>query len=160
MNTLHEENEQLKIQLQNTSDQRDEFHRGARENANRVGKLQKENEQLKMKKDNLIKISAMTQVRNDKLSKENKELKTFKDKVFEVIDNHILEETDLRKECIEKGSHYSANISRNIIDTLKLKKRLIFEMGAIEFIELLNENSLYLAYVTAIMNKELKGDVE
>ena len=31
-------------------------------------------------------------------------------------------------------------------------------MGAIEFIEWLNENSLYLAYVTAIMNKELKGD--
>ena len=47
LNELHEENEQLKTQLQNTSDQRDEFHRGARENANRVGKLEKENEQLK-----------------------------------------------------------------------------------------------------------------
>ena len=47
LNTVHEENEQLKTQLQNTSDQRDEFHRGARENANRVGKLKKENEQLK-----------------------------------------------------------------------------------------------------------------
>ena len=44
---LKTENEQLKTQLQNTSDQRDEFHRGARENANRVGKLEKENEQLK-----------------------------------------------------------------------------------------------------------------
>ena len=44
---LAEENGQLKTQLQNTSDQRDEFHRGARENANRVGKLKKENEQLK-----------------------------------------------------------------------------------------------------------------
>lgn len=41
------ENEQLKTQLQNTSDQRDEFHRGARENANRVGELEKENEQLR-----------------------------------------------------------------------------------------------------------------
>ena len=38
------------------------------------------------------------------------------------------------------------------------EKRLIFEMGAIKFIEWLNENSLYLAYVDAIMNKELKGD--
>ena len=47
LNKLAEENEQLKLQLQNTSDQRDEFHRGARENANRVGKLEKENEQLK-----------------------------------------------------------------------------------------------------------------
>jgi phage shock protein A len=44
---LTDENEQLKTQLQNTSDQRDEFHRAARENANRVGKLEKENEQLK-----------------------------------------------------------------------------------------------------------------
>ncbi len=39
-------------------------------------------------------------------------------------------------------------------------KRLIFEMGAIEFVEWLNKNSLYLAVVTAIMNKELKGDLE
>lgn len=46
----------------------------------------------------------------------------FKDKVFEVIDKYILEETDLRKECIKNGSHYTANISRNIIDTLKLIK--------------------------------------
>lgn len=46
---LEKENEQLKMQLQNTSAQRDEFHRGARENANRVGKLKKENEQLKSK---------------------------------------------------------------------------------------------------------------
>ena len=47
LNHFSEENEQLKFELQSTSDQRDEFHRGARENANRVGKLEKENEQLK-----------------------------------------------------------------------------------------------------------------
>ena len=45
---LEEENEQLKTLLQNTSEQRDEFHRGAKENANRVGKLEKENEQCKI----------------------------------------------------------------------------------------------------------------
>lgn len=39
-----------------------------------------------------------------------------------------------------------------------IEKQLVFEMGAIEFIEWLNKNSLYLAYVTAIMNKELKGN--
>ena len=39
--------------MQNTSAQRDEFHRGARENANRVGKLEKENEQLKCGNKNL-----------------------------------------------------------------------------------------------------------
>ena len=58
------ENEQLKFQLQNTSDQRDEFYRGARENANRVGKLEKENEQLKeelkeLKIDNKAKDDAI-----------------------------------------------------------------------------------------------------
>ena len=52
---LKEENEQLKFQLQNTSDQRDEFHRGARENANRVGKLKKENERLKQQISDLRK---------------------------------------------------------------------------------------------------------
>lgn len=46
LNELLDENEQLKTQLQNISDQRDEFHRVARENANRVGKLEKEIESL------------------------------------------------------------------------------------------------------------------
>ena len=46
-NILKKENEQLKQQVRNISDQRNEFHRGARENANRIGKLEKENEQLK-----------------------------------------------------------------------------------------------------------------
>lgn len=49
LNELNDENEQLKTQVQNTSAQRDEFHRGARENANRVGELEKENEHLKQK---------------------------------------------------------------------------------------------------------------
>ena len=71
-------------------------------------------------------VETVTELLN-KFSEENKELKTFKDKVFEVIDNHILEETDLRKECIENGSHYNANICRNIIDTLKLIKKELSE---------------------------------
>ena len=44
---LEKENEQLRVQLNLCSDQRNEFHRIAREKANRVGKLEKENEQLK-----------------------------------------------------------------------------------------------------------------
>ena len=47
LNELYEENQELRLQLNQCSDQRNEFHRGARENANRVGKLKKENEQLK-----------------------------------------------------------------------------------------------------------------
>ncbi len=70
LNGLWEENEQLKIQLQNTSAQRDEFHSGARENANRVGKLKKENEQLKqelfeIKKDYLIETYSDNPARRD-----------------------------------------------------------------------------------------------
>ena len=70
MNALHEENEQLKLQLQNTSDQRDEFHRGARENANRVGKLKKEIEQLKSS-DTITDLE--TEIM--KLKQENEQLK-------------------------------------------------------------------------------------
>ena len=47
LNELHEENNELRLQLNLCSDQRNEFHRGVRENANRVGKLKKENEELK-----------------------------------------------------------------------------------------------------------------
>ena len=84
----------------------------------KIKELEKENEQLKQQIEELeFKLRTI----------ENKELKTFKDKVFEVIDNHILEETDLRKECIENGSHYNANICRNIIDTLKLIKKELSE---------------------------------
>ena len=46
MFNLEREIDQLKIQLQNTSDQRDEFGKSARENANRVGQLKKENKHL------------------------------------------------------------------------------------------------------------------
>ena len=56
LNKLLDENVMLKFQLQNTSAQRNEFHRGARENANRVGKLEKENEQLKQDNASLIKL--------------------------------------------------------------------------------------------------------
>ena len=52
LNELHEENNELRLQLNLCSDQRNEFHRGARENANRVGKLEKENEQLKQRNTN------------------------------------------------------------------------------------------------------------
>lgn len=98
----------------------------------KLNELYEENEQLKEDCDNLINDNTELVVELNQDSKklkevveENKELKIFKDKVFEVIDNHILEESDLRKEFIENGSHYSANISRNIIDTLKLIKKEI-----------------------------------
>ena len=44
---LLKENKELRIQYNHIREQSNEFHRIARENANRVGKLEKENEQLK-----------------------------------------------------------------------------------------------------------------
>lgn len=58
---LLNEFEDLKIQYNNLEMQRNEFHHGARENANQVKQLKKENE----------------------------ELKAFKEKVFEWIDGEI-----------------------------------------------------------------------
>lgn len=48
INKLAEENKEIKIQYDNLKAQRDEFYRGARENANRVGQLEKENKELKL----------------------------------------------------------------------------------------------------------------
>ena len=79
LNELHEENEQLKTQLQNTSDQRDEFHRGARENANRVGKLEKENGQLRHDATILI-------LSNQDYRKENEQLKQRNDRQTKQLD--------------------------------------------------------------------------
>lgn len=53
LNDLHKKNNELRLQLNLCSDQRNEFHRAARENANRVGKLKKENEQLKSENQRL-----------------------------------------------------------------------------------------------------------
>ena len=91
LNELHEENEQLKTQLQNTSDQRDEFHRGARENANRVGKLEKENEQLRHDATILI-------LSNQDYRKENEQLKQRNDRQTKQLDRlyHLIEEKDWR----------------------------------------------------------------
>ena len=91
LNELHEENEQLKTQLQNTSDQRDEFHRGARENANRVGKLEKENEQLRHDATILI-------LSNQDYRKENEQLKQRNDRQAKQLDRlyHLIEEKDWR----------------------------------------------------------------
>lgn len=71
------ENEQLKTLLQNTSVQRDEFHRGARENANRVGKLEKENEQLKKELEDAlldVKIYKNANATFDNVYQENEKL--------------------------------------------------------------------------------------
>ena len=72
LNELHEKNNELRLQLNLCSDQRNEFHRGAIENANRVGKLEKENEELK---DFTQHNYSETKKIINNLQKENKQLK-------------------------------------------------------------------------------------
>lgn len=75
MNELHEENNELRLQLNSCSDQRDEFHRGARENANRVGELKGENKQLKTFLESLREELSLADRDNTILEKENEQLK-------------------------------------------------------------------------------------
>ena len=66
------ENEDMRRLINNISLQRDEFHRGARENANRVGKLKKENEELKLLIQNW---EALDEEKDEQLNKQNQTLK-------------------------------------------------------------------------------------
>ena len=47
LNKLAEEKKELQFQVNLLREQANEFHRGARENANRVGQLKKENKELR-----------------------------------------------------------------------------------------------------------------
>ena len=47
LNEVHEEKKELQFQYNLLREQANEFHRGARENANRVGQLEKENKELR-----------------------------------------------------------------------------------------------------------------
>jgi len=65
LNELAEENKEIKIQYDNLKAQRDEFYRGARENANRVGQLERENKELK-KENQYIKNTIQTMLNNER----------------------------------------------------------------------------------------------
>ena len=118
---LGNENEQLKTQLQNTSDQRDEFHRGARENANRVGKLEKENEQLKKgvhhsyDEHKRIVNNYCDKIRE--LEEENKKLKEYRQEVTDVLMNLTTEQLQIIiaiiKELNLKGNDNYGKKERN-----------------------------------------------
>ena len=92
LNELHEENQELKQQLQNTSDQRDEFHRGARENANRVGKLEKENEQLRHDATILIQSNQDYRKENEELKQQLTDCEKFRHTVFQQINQEMMKQ--------------------------------------------------------------------
>lgn len=80
LNSLNDEKKELRIQYNFIREQSNEFHRMARENANRVGRLEKENKKLKKelfewKEDYIIETYADNPVRRDeKLKQLKKEL--------------------------------------------------------------------------------------
>ena len=53
LNELTEEKKEFQFQCNLLREQANEFHRGARENANRVGQLERENKKLKEENENL-----------------------------------------------------------------------------------------------------------
>lgn len=114
LNELNDENEQLKFQLQNTYDQRDEFHRGARENANRVGKLEKENEQLRH--DATILIQS-----NQDYRKENEQLK---ERINE-LQKESYGNLDGLNYYQEQNGHLSSKISDLECENEQLKKDIL-----------------------------------
>ena len=79
LNELDEKNKEIKTQYDNLKAQRDEFYRGARENANHVGQLEKENEELKQQLDSLQTKKNLSSIHTHKkitgLMEANKELK-------------------------------------------------------------------------------------
>ena len=106
---LEKENEQLKSEngdmkrlINNISLQRDEFLRGARENANCVGKLIKENKQLKLT------IKEVTELLSE-------EVDLFSDKATEHDINAYVE----LKELDNKDAFYMATATKKAIKMLK-----------------------------------------
>ena len=79
LNKFYEENKKLQFRSNLLQEQANEFHRGARENANIVGQLERENKELKEE--------------NEQLKKENEFLKKRCDE--------YLEEAGLNNDCFE-----------------------------------------------------------
>ena len=70
LNKFYEENKKLQFQFNLLQEPANEFYRGARENANMVGQLKKENKELKLQleelKDKLCELGASNAKRDDK----------------------------------------------------------------------------------------------
>lgn len=99
---LKSENEDMRRLINNISLQRDEFHRGARENANHVGKLKKENKKLKSI------IKEVTELLSE-------EVDLFSDKATEHDINAYVELNELDN----KDAYYMATATKKAIKMLK-----------------------------------------
>ena len=97
LNELNDENEQLKsekkdmqILINTISDQRNEFHRGARENANRVGKLEKENWQLKKELQRMYDVATLNRAIEVLENKYDKMLSDGSDEIKDAMRHTVL----------------------------------------------------------------------
>ena len=121
LNSLNDEKKELRIQYNFIREQSNEFHRIARENIDRVGQLEKENNELKKELDyyknqhtdenvkwlrentvweqmpTAIKTTSSTSIPKNELSTENRQLKKENNKLKELL-NLIAEAQSVKKE--------------------------------------------------------------
>ena len=103
LNRLADENAQLRVQLNLCSDQRNEFHRGARENANRVGKLEKENEQLKQINERFSNTVAEQIIIIKEYREKNEQLKQQLNYIQNSISEHVKhQKTELGQKALQE----------------------------------------------------------
>ena len=110
---LEQENKELKFQCNLLQEQANEFHRGARENANQVGKLKKENKELK-KETNELKQQFILLLK--KLGKKNVQCSFCEhgEHYSELVDGYY----EPRFICHKKGQEYT---QRSFCEDWKIK---------------------------------------
>ena len=102
LNELAEEKKELQFQCNLLREQANEFHRGARENANRVGQLEKENKELKEVIKEVLKLL-------------EEEVDLFSDKATE----HDIKAYIELREFDNKDAYYMATATKKAIKLLK-----------------------------------------
>ena len=137
LNELSDENEQLQIQLKNTSAQRDEFHRGASENAKEIGKLRRENEWLQQTVQYWQgKYEQGTETLNAKLLEE--EIGARENDILKLREMN----EQLRQNWLKSSLFYNCDLKT--IDDLK-HLRYIFEICKMLIDDAVEENDVELA---------------
>lgn len=141
LNEQEERIQELEIQLNNVSTQRDEFYRGARENANRIGKLEKENEELKQDIEYLDEKIKENEWHWNTID-EDRDVWHYKCTQAEKKVEELKEEKDeIKSKAKTLLDFYSKRYGDAIFDSQKYSKTLREELWIVK--EVLNELGLY-----------------